>query len=358
LREHLIAYVLLPLFELLDRERFELYAYALSPEDGSDIRAKLVASADHFRCLQTMSDADAAAAIRGDDIDILVDLAGHTTGGRFAITARRPGRLQVVYLGFPGSLGSTRVDYAIVDRIVGNTTGEWTEALVSLPYTYFLYDFRQSVPQSSLRRKDYALPEDAFVYCAFHKPEKISPDTFELWSAILTRVPQSVLWLRAMSARTMENLRAHAAQCGIDPARLLFAPFEQRNDPRYMARQRLGDVMLDALHHNAITTACDALAAELPVLTLRGSAMASRSGESLLRAAGLPELVAPDKEEFIARAVNLALDPGCLRNYRRALSERAAPLFDTAGRVRALERAFLGMYERMMRGEPPAAFDV
>jgi len=134
------------------------------------------------------------------------------------------------------------------------------------------------------------------------------------------------------------------------------APFDQRG--RYLARQRLGDLFLDTVHHSAMTTACDALAAGLPVLTLRGAAMASRAGESILRAAGLGDLVAADAEAFVAAAVKFAADPALLRAVAARLRDAraSAPLFDTEGRVRALFGAFEEMAARAARGEPPANF--
>jgi protein O-GlcNAc transferase len=358
-REHLNAYLLRPLFELLDRQRFELRAYSLAPDDGSAIRRQVRAAADAFNDLQALSDRDAARLIRNDDIDILLDVAGHTTGGRFAITAQRPARLQANYLGFSSSLASRRVDYAIVDRVVGGDDAEWSEARVFLPDTHFLYDFRRPPPQTVVRRDEYGLPEKWFVFCAFHRAEKISPEVFQLWMRVLSRAPRSVLWFRALSARAAGNLRARAAEHGVDPERLVFAPFEPSHDPRYLARHTLGDLMLDSIHHNAMTSACDALGMGLPLLTLRGSAMASRAGESLVRAAGLPDLVATDEDDYVNAAVRLASEPEALLELKERLraNRRTAPLFDTTGRVRALEAAFQRMVDRMMRGEPPASFD-
>ena len=344
LREHLNGYLLLPLFELLDRKQFELYAYSLASDDGSGIRSTLAARADQFRELYTLSDQVAAATIRNDDIDILIDVAGHTTGGRFAVTAQRPARVQVSYLGFAGSLGSTRVDYAIVDRVVGDDANGWAETLVHLPHTYFLYDFRRPVPHTPVTRKDYGLPDNGFVFCAFHKAEKISPDIFALWMKILTQVPRSVLWLLSLPEVAQRNLRREAESRGVEASRLIFAPFDPRD--RYLARQRLGDLMLDTRHHSAMTTACDAIAAGLPVLTMKGKAMASKAGESLARAAGVPDLVAPDEYSYVARAVQLASDPRAVQALRQTLLDRTGPLFDTAGRVRELENAFLEMWRQ------------
>jgi predicted O-linked N-acetylglucosamine transferase (SPINDLY family) len=163
----------------------------------------------------------------------------------------------------------------------------------------------------------------------------------------LSQVPRAVLWLLALSAAAQRNLRRQAAAQGVSAERLVFAPFDSRD--RYLARQRLGDLMLDAVHHSAMTTACDALAAALPVLTLRGTAMASRAGESLLRAAGLPELVAADQDSYVALALQLASDPSRLAACRRRLAARAGPLFDTATRVRELETALLQVWRRGVR---------
>ena len=164
--------------------------------------------------------------------------------------------------------------------------------------------------------------------------------------AMLERAGADTSALTTAMETAMRNLRAHARQRGIDPTRLFFAPFEPSYDPRYLARHRLGDLMLDALHHNATTSACDALGAGLPLLSIRGSAMASRSGESLLNAAGLPELVAADKVAYVDLAVQLASDRERLNNYRRTLEARTGPLFDTGSRVREIEAALMQMWRQ------------
>ena len=343
-RVHLNAYAFLPLFELCDRARFEVHAFSLAPDDGSPIRARVRHAADGFHDLHHLDDRQAALAIRALDVDVLLDIAGHTTGGRFGIVAQRPARVQAGYLGYPGSLGSSRADFAIVDRVVAAPGPEWAERLAYLPHTFFLYDFREIPPSAPVTRREYGLPEDAFVYCAFHKAEKISPDTFALWMEVLRRVPRSALWFRGLSEAASRNLRTQAATQGIDPTRLVFAPYEPFAGGRYLARQRLGDLLLDAIHHNAITNACDALGTGLPVLTLKGTTMASRACESLLRAAGLPELVAEDREDFVRRAVELSANVAAVKTRLEA-NRHSAPLFDTAGRVRELEASFEEMLQ-------------
>lgn len=359
-RDHVNASLLLPLFELADRRRFEIYAYSLAKDDGSLARDQVRRSAHRFRDLSALTSTDAAHQIRRDEIDILIDAGGHSEGARFEIMAARAAPLQVLYLGFASTLGSKCIDYVIVDRVVAppQSPEEWTEARAYLPSTYYLYDFRIDVPDVSLSRRDYALPEDAFVYCAFHKAEKITPDAFDSWMRVLRSVGNSVIWFLAVPAAAIANLRSGAEARGVDPSRLHFAPRDPRS--RYLARQRLGDLMLDCFHHSAMTTACDALAAGLPVLTVKGQSMASRAGESLLRAAGLPELMAEDADAFCQRAIQLAKDAQQLGELRRKLkgSRYSAPLFDTAARVRELCAAFDEMWRRQAAGLPPTVFSV
>lgn len=360
-REHLNAYLLLPLFDLADRRRIELYAYSLAADDGSAIRARIRRSAHRFRDLHLLDGHASAQQIRRDDIDVLVDVGGYSGGTRFDIVARRPARANALYLGFSGTLGSERVEYVIADRIVlpPEDIPYWAEAPVYLPETWFLYDFRERpkiMPRSE--RPRYGLPVDAFVFSAFHRAEKIEPESFALWMQVLEQVPSSVLWLYAAEGRIRDNVRREASRYGIDAGRLLFAPIEPR--ATHLARFGLADLLLDSLQHNATTTACDALAAGSPVLTLRGRRFTSRIGESLLHAAGLPDLVAGDKREFVERAARYALDSHLLDSVRaRLAANRAnAPLFDVARQVRALDAALLEIGRRARSGERHTGFAV
>jgi predicted O-linked N-acetylglucosamine transferase (SPINDLY family) len=360
-REHVDALLLLPLFELIDRRRIDLYAYSLSPDDRSTVRDRFRRSATQFRDLASLRNLSAAQQIRRDGIDILVDTGGQGDGARFEITAARPAPVQVQYLCFPGTSGSGRLDYAILDMVVA-PPGEfphWSERVVHLPDTYFLYDFREAPPRIPVARSDYGLPEHASVLCAFHKGEKVDPDSFALWCRVLEEAPGSVLWLLADRPEVPPNLRRAAAAHGIAPERLVFAGREERE--RYLARFTLADLFVDAIHHNAIVTACDALLMGLPVLTLHGATCSSLSAESLLRAAGLPEMVATDAADYVRRAATLLGQASKLAALREKVSEvrrRHLPLFDTEGRVRQLEAAFTEMWRRHAAGDPPGAFHV
>jgi predicted O-linked N-acetylglucosamine transferase (SPINDLY family) len=337
-----------------------VYAYSLSADDGSPIRAQIQHAADKFSDLNAMSDVEAAAAIRRDDIDILLDLTGFKAGGRFGICARRPARSHVSFRGFSASMGSRRVDYAIVDRIVGADDEEWSEARIFVPAPYYLYDFRAEASHEAVTRREYGLPEDGVVLCAFHKAFKITPDAFALWMDILSKVPNAVLWFRDLPDKAVGRLREQAHGHGVNAARLIFAPYESRTQARYFARHRLGDLMLDALHHNAVESACDALGEGLPVVTLRGSAMASRVGACLLTAAGLPDLIASTPQEYVELATTIAQDRNAISRLKKQLldNRESAPLFDTTSSVQRLESVFKRIVERMKSGHPPTTFDL
>jgi predicted O-linked N-acetylglucosamine transferase (SPINDLY family) len=358
-REHLNAYLLLPLLELGDRGRFEYYAYSTAPDDGSGARAAIGRAAHRLRDLQPLGDRAAAEQIRRDGIDVLVDVGGYTAGARFGITAHRPAPVQASYLGFSATLGSARVDYVIADPVVLPEEDEpyWSEAPVRLPTTFFLYDFR-TPPLRTARREDYGLPTGAFVFSAFHRAEKVEPRSFGLWMEILRAVPESLLWLYASHERMPANVLREAQARGVDPARLRLVPRAPRGE--YLARFRLADLQLDSLVFNATTTACDALAAGVPLLTARGGTFPARTAESLLRAAGLPELVARDEREFVARACAFARAPESLAPLRERLARNraSAPLFDTAARVHELETAFAEMTRRARAGLRPVPFRV
>jgi protein O-GlcNAc transferase len=359
-RTHVDALLLLPLFELADRRRFDLYAYSLAADDRSGSRDRIRRNAHVFRDLSALNSQDCAQQIRRDEIDILVDAVGHADGGRFEITAARPAPLQVLYLGFASTLGSTRVDYTILDPVVApeSRAADWSEQIVRLPETYFLYDFRVAPKALPLTRQHYGLPADRPVLCALHKAEKIDPATFALWMRVLHSRPSAVLWLLGESERIVGNLRHAAQAAGIEAARLIFTGREDYD--RYLARFRLADVFLDTLQHNAIVTACDCLASGLPVLTSRGSTFTSRAAESLLRAANLPDLVAPDAEDYVRKIIELIDNPervAALRRHIEAERTRAA-LFDTAARVRELESAFAEMWRLHLSGARPASFSV
>lgn len=348
---HATAYLAAELFELHDRARFEVVAYSYGPEDGSPMRARLKRGFDRFRDISSLPDAEAAATIHADGIDILVDLKGYTFRARTAILALRPAPIQVNYLGYPGTMGADFIDYLIGDRVVTPAEGAagYAEKLVLLPGCYQPNDRKRPVARTPARAA-LGLPDIGLVFCCFNQSFKILPEVFAAWLRLLDAVPGSVLWLLASPAA--ENLRRAAAASGVDPERLVFAP--QLPLAEHLRRIAAADLFLDTFPYNAHTTASDALWAGLPLLTRAGDTFASRVAASLLAAAGVPELVTRTPAEYEALALRLAQRPAELLALReRLVRNRAkAPLFDTPRYVRSLEAAFEAMWAAYGAGAP------
>jgi predicted O-linked N-acetylglucosamine transferase (SPINDLY family) len=307
------------------------------------------------------ADADAAQQLHEMEIDILVDLNGYTQHARTPILALRPSGLQVNYLGFPGTMGAPYIDYILADRTVipEQEQASFQEKIAYLPHTYMPNDASRAVAGRMSSRSEAGLPESGFVFCAFNNLSKITPEIFGVWMRLLNGVPGSVLWLSQAPVSAMRNLRREAETRGVPADRIVFAPFVHAPD-EHLARLALSDLFLDTLPYNAHATACDALWAGVPVVSMMGTSFAGQVGASLLRAVGLPELIAVSPSEYETIALTLARDSAALAALRAELAANRAtqPLFDTARFTRNLEAAFVAMWERHQRGEAPASFAV
>ncbi|MBR0839663.1 tetratricopeptide repeat protein [Bradyrhizobium liaoningense] len=357
---HATAHLMAGLFERHDRARFEIIGVSSGPDDGSAYRQRLTAAFDRFYDISEMSDAAVAGMLHEMEVDIAVDLKGHTKDARLEILAHRPAPVQVSYLGYPSSTGADFIDYVIADATVAPFGHQafYSEKIVHLPHSYQANDSTRSIAAHTPTRQDAGLPERGFVFCCFNQSWKIGPETFDVWMRLLGAVEGSVLWLLADHEPTMQNLRCEAEKRGVDPARLVFARPLPPED--HLARHRLADLFLDTLPYNAHTTASDALWAGLPVLTQLGEGFAGRVGASLLNAVGLPELVTHSIADYETLARELAVNPARLAELRDRLAANRLthPLFDTDRFRRHIEAAYLQMWDIARRGEPPQNFAV
>jgi len=355
-REHAVAFQIAPLIERHDRARFQVIGISIGPSDDSAIRARLMKGFDRFHDFAALNSDEIARRLRDMEIDIAVDLGGHTGQARPRIFAHRPAPVQTGWLGYPGTSGSPYIDYLIADAVVAPFEDQpfFSERLVHLPHSYFPTDpVREIGPVPS--RAECGLPESGFVFCAFNNNWKITRPVFEVWMRLLAAVPHSVLWLKQPAADARANLEREAAARGVDPARLVYA----ENVPLeiHLARHANAGLFLDTLPYNAHATAADALGAGLPVLTCKGQAFAGRVAASLLEAAGLPELVTQSLETYETRALELARDPAKLKAIQEKLARNmpATPLFDADGFRRDIEAAYVTLWER--RGDAPHSFE-
>jgi predicted O-linked N-acetylglucosamine transferase (SPINDLY family) len=338
LHEHATAWLIAEVLECHDRGQFEVFAYSYGPEDHSLMRARLRRSCEHFVDIARHTDSDAARRIREDDIDILVDLKGYTTGDRVTILARRPCDIQITWLGYPGTLATPHVDYVIADEhvIPYGAEAHYSERVLRMPASYQPND-RMRVVAEPLSRAAYGLPEEAFVFCCFNQAYKITPEIFELWMRLLSQVSHSVLWLLAPNAAAQRNLQAAAQSLGIAPARIHFAP-RLPND-QHLARYHVADLALDTHPYASHTTLSDALWCGCPAVAYRGATFASRVSASLLAAVGMVEWIRDDLASYEARVLALVSNkPELLSARTRLLATRdVLPLFDAERFTLALQ---------------------
>lgn len=360
-REHPVSSLTIGLFEAHDRSRFRFTGISIGPNDRSEMRKRIEAAFDRFEDWQGLGDDEIADGIRARNIDVLVDLTGYTGGARTGILARRPAPLQVNYLGFPATMGVDYIDYIIGDATVLPPASwpHYAEKIVLLPDSFLVADAAMRVSDRVFTRTELGLPRTGFVFCCFNNAFKITPYVFDVWMRILAAVPGSVLWLRIDDPAAIVNLKAEARARGVDAERLAFAG-RVANASDHVARQKVADLFLDTLPYNAHATAIDALCADLPVLTCLGDTFPGRVGASLLHALRMPELVANSLMEYETRAVEIGSDPEKARDHRRKLAERRqqAPFFNSVRFARAIESAYVTMYERHRRGLAPDHFSV
>lgn len=350
-RRHPTAYLAAGVFEHHDRSGLELTAVALGTRPADEMTGRIRKSFDHFIDARTMDDGEIAALLREREIDVLVDLMGHSKDSRPGVFPWRPAPVQVAWLGYPGTTGLAAMDFLLADRhvIPPGQQAHYTEQVVYFDACYQCTDNTREIADAPMTRQQFGLPDDAFVFCCFNQPAKLTPATFSLWMEVLASVPGSVLWLLEDNRPQVENLRREAAARGIDPQRLVFSP--RLPQALHLARHKLADLALDTLPCNAHTTTSDALWAGLPVLTCTGTTFAGRVATSALHAAGLPELVCDSLREYRRQAIALAgSERGKLDELKRRLQEtrRRLPLFDTAAFTRQLESIFASLLARRL----------
>jgi predicted O-linked N-acetylglucosamine transferase (SPINDLY family) len=339
-RDHAASHLACGLFKHHDREKFEITVFSYGPDDGSEYRRRIKEGVERFVDLQALNDPDAARTVHKLGVDILIDVQGFMGNARPEIWMLNPAPIQVSYLTYLGSMGTTKLDYIIADTtmISNDNRQAFTEAVVTLPKCYQVNDDEARIGTRPARA-DEGLPEAATIFCAMHGGHKITRDIFELWMRILKAVPDSVLWL-AGSGPLRENLCNAAKAAGIDPEdRFVFARrLEDKAD--HMARLALADLFLDTPIYGAHSSAVDSLWAGTPVLTSPGPVFSSRGAETLLKTMGIPELIADDFSDYEKIAITLGQDPTSRATLRDRVEEGRGSLFDTAGWVHEMERAF------------------
>ncbi len=365
IRQHASGYLTQNLFKHHDKSRFEIFIYSYAPDDGSSVRQNIAKSVEHFVDVEKETTSAIAERIAADGIDVLVDLMGFTQGNRFEILALRPAPIQINYLGFCLSTGSSAIDYFMVDKTVVRPNEEacYSEKLIYLPHTMIPINDAEAVDlHLAGTRSDWGLPENAFVYGCFNAIYKLDLNVFSIWMQILKAVPDSVLWLLSAAPSIIDHLRQQAQSLGLDPNRLIFS--ERKPRAEHLARHIHMDVFLDSFQVNAITTACDALMAGVPVLTLAGDFILNRAGRSIVEAAGPAELmthfVAENVEDYQQKAIHYALDFERFKSLKQGFQKQwpESPLMNSKAKVAAFEKAYEKVWDLHQQGEKPQSLEV
>ncbi|MEO5351701.1 MAG: tetratricopeptide repeat protein [Magnetococcus sp. XQGC-1] len=359
-QDHATTHLIAELFELHDRNRYEIFAYSYGQDDGLSMRRRVMAACEHFVDMRHFSHRASAQRILDDGIHILLELKGYTKDSRLEIPALRPAPIQGSWLGYPGTLGIDFIDYIFSDPFVSppEFASHYTEKIVRLDGCYQPNDRKRPIDPQTPTRQACGLPETGFLFVCFNKNYKINPPIFDIWMRLLQKTPGSILWLFESNHWIIENIRREARARGVDENRLFFAP--KMPPAQHLARYRLADLVLDTFPYTSHTTGSDALWAGAPLLTYAGETFASRVAGSLLVNVGLPELITYSLEEYESLALELAHNPERLAAIRQRLHANlpTAPLFDSPRFTRSMEAAFELMWQRFQAGLAPDHIDV
>ena len=353
-RIHPVAYLTAELYEVHDRDHFEIHAFSFGPDTKDELNLRIKAGVDHFHDLRSMSHKKITLLARSLEIDIAVDLSGLTEKARTDVFAMKVAPIQLSYIGYLGTMGADYYDYLIADEMMIPKKNQkyYAEKIVYLP-SFQVNDSTESIPKITLTRKDLGLPKEGFIFCCFSNTFKITPKTFDSWARILKNVEGSVLMIYAANELSKTNLTKEIIKRGVDSSRLIFGDSFDR--PKYLARYRVADLFLDTQPYNAGTTASDALRMGLPMLTLKGQSYQSRMGASIVNALDLPELITNTSEEYESLAIKLAIDPVKFKAIKDKLVDNLpkALLYDTPLFSKHLELAYTKMYENFHSGLDP-----
>jgi predicted O-linked N-acetylglucosamine transferase (SPINDLY family) len=347
-RRHSVAFFIESILTAHNRSEFEVVCYSdvMAPDHVTE---RIHARIDQWRNITGMLDQDVAALIRRDEVDILVDLAGHTGYNRMLVFARRPAPIQVTWIGYPATTGLTSMDYKIVDRFTdppGMSERHYTEKLMRMPECFLCYlPETESPAVGSLPM----LSSQYVTFGSFNNFKKMSPEVFRMWAEILKAVPQARMVLKANSfsdPTTCQAIKDIFVREGVAEQRIELLPLIP-NLLHHLEVYNYIDIALDTFPYNGTTTTCEALYMGVPVITLAGDTHASRVGASLLSNVGVPELIACSSDDYVEIAVGLAHDRDRLDRYRRNLRAKMkdSPLTDAERFTVALEHSFRQMWQ-------------
>lgn len=347
-RRHSVAYFIEPILAHHDPRQVEIFCYS-NHSLSDDVTQRLQSYDNQWRNCVGLSDDALADIIRQDQIDILVELSGHTGGNRLLVLARKPAPIQVTYLGYPYTTGLTAIDYRLTDEYVdtpGVNEQFNSETPVKLPASFFCYQpYEDSPPVNQLP----ALDRGYLTFSSFNSYPKVNSHLFGLWAEILGALPAAKLLMQTKSLQdkeTREDFLAQMARLGVAEERVIITQFTP--PPEYLRTYHQVDLALDSYPFNGGTTTCEALWMGVPVVTLVGTRQVSRLGLSILATLGLTDLIAYTPQDYVNICLKLANNLDYLQTLRATMRDRmqTSPLMDASSFTRHLEGLYRQMWEK------------
>ena len=358
-KNHPVANLTANIIELHNREEFEVFGFSLKPADPNDqMSQRLLNGFDQFIDVSAKSDKEISQLAKNLEIDIAIDLGGHTHGSRTGLFSYRASPIQVNYLGYPGTMGAKYYDYIIADPhlIPEESRQYYTEAVAYMPNSYIVDDSKRIAANKFTTRAEHNLPEDKFIFCCFNNSYKFNPRMASMWSKILRQVENSVFWVPENNPSFKKNLLNEFMKLGIHKERIIFSQKVNLMED-HLARLKLADLFLDTHPYNAHTTGLDALKQGLPLITLTGKTFSARVAGSLLRSVNLSKLITTTEDEYVAIAVDFGRNPEKLLPLKAQLTKDipSSPLFNARLFTMELECLYKKMIEINLLGTKPKA---
>jgi protein O-GlcNAc transferase len=350
-RRHAVGLLVRDLFAAHDRSVVEVHALSLCETSDDEVQTAIRSGVDSYHALHGLAPVDVARRVAALGLDVLVDLGGYTLGMHPAMTAARPARDVVSWLGYLNTLGAPWVDYAITDHfsLTDQEAAYYDESIVRLPVPV-LPVVASDYEVIASDRARWGLPEDAVVLASFNHSYKIDAACFGAWMTLLAEDARRVLWIFAGDhPQSRENLVRAASQHGVDFERLIWAGRVPM--PEHLGRLKLADLLLDTWSYSGGATAIAALDAGVPMVTLAGDKVLNRMGGAVLADLGLQELVADEPAAYLEIARRLLADPAAAAQLRQRVATAFADKAGISRWARALEAAFVEMRRRRLAGD-------
>ena len=352
-RRHAVSHLIANVLENHNKNKFEVFGFHFSPSKDDDMSTRVSKSFNKFFDVRTWTDSQIIEKSKNLEVDIAIDLMGHTFGNRLNIFTKRIAPLQVNYLGNPGSVGRF-MDYLIADNnlILKKNEKFYSEKIIYMPDCYQPHDTNKKI-NKNYDKKKYNLPEGKFIYCCLNGTYKITPKIFDCWMNILTRTNNTVLCLLESNNLSKKNILNEARKRNVNKDRIIFTPLVDYEN--IFQRFNYCDLFLDTFPYGAHTTANEALSSGLPLLTVVGESFQSRVSFSLLNSLGMKDLITYNLKDYEDMAVNLAKNPEQLKKIKDRLcfALKNSNTFKTKNYTENLEKAYIKIYDQFKKNLPP-----